>query len=85
MVCIVLIRQFDFCCRVATLSRQDIKSNHDRQYSVELESYMYYNHHRIIKYVGFKTIYCIINLNITLSFRVFNEFDFLFLSNVLLI
>ena len=46
---------------------------------------MYFSHHRIIKYVGFEPIYCAINLDDTPSFRVFNEFDFVFLSNVLLV
>ena len=43
---------------------------------------MCYNYHRIIKYVGFKSIHCIINLKVVLSFIVFNEFDFVFLSDI---
>ena len=45
---------------------------------------MYYSFHRIIKCVGFKPIRCAIYLNITSSFRLFNEFDYLFLSDILL-
>ena len=37
---------------------------------------MYFNHYRIIKYVGFKSINCVINLDIVSSF--IKEFDFLF-------
>ena len=47
-------------------------------------SHMYYSYHRIIKCVGFKPIHCAINLNTTSSSRFFNEFDSLFLSDVLL-
>ena len=46
---------------------------------------MYYNYHRIIKCVGFKSIHCAINLDIASSFRVFSEFNSLFLSDVLLV
>ena len=46
---------------------------------------MYYNHRRIIKCVGFKPIYCVINLDATSSSIIFNEFDYLFLSVILLI
>ena len=44
---------------------------------------MYYNHHRIIKYVGFKSIHYAINLDVILSSRVFNKFDYIFISNIL--
>ena len=46
---------------------------------------MYSSHHRIIKCVGFESIHCIINLNIVLFSRVFNEFDYVFLSNILMV
>ena len=46
---------------------------------------MYYNHHRIIKCIGFKPIHCAINLDVISSSRVFNEFDYVFLSNELLV
>ena len=46
---------------------------------------MYYSYHKIIKCVDFKSIYYIINLDAVSFFRVFNEFDSLFLSDILLI
>ena len=46
---------------------------------------MYYSHHRIIKCTGFKPIHYAITLNVTSSFIVFNEFDYLFISDVLLV
>ena len=46
---------------------------------------MYFYHHIIIKYIYFESIHYIINLDIALSFNVFNEFDLMFLSNILLI
>ena len=48
-------------------------------------NHIYYSLHRIIKCVGFKLIHCAINLDIALSFRVFSEFDYVFLLNVLLV
>ena len=48
-------------------------------------SYMYYSHYIIIKYIGFKPIYYAINLYIVLYFINFNEFNSLFLLNILLI
>ena len=48
-------------------------------------SHMYYSHHRIIKCVGFKPIHCAINLDDVSSFKAFNEFDYVFLSNLLLV
>ena len=47
-------------------------------------SHMYYSYHRIIKCIGFKPIHCAINLNATSSSRFLNEFDSLFLYDVLL-
>ena len=48
--------------------------------------HMYYSYYKIIKSVDFKSIYYAINLNIVLSFRVFNYFDYIFLpNNVLLV
>ena len=46
---------------------------------------MYYSHHRIIKYVDFESIHCAINLDAASFFRVFSEFDYVFISNVLLV
>ena len=46
---------------------------------------MYSSHHRIIKCIDFKPINCAINLDVASSFRVFSKFDYLFLSDVLLI
>ena len=47
-------------------------------------SHMYSSHYMIIKCVGFKSIHYTINLNIMLSFEVFNKFYSVFLLNVLL-
>ena len=46
---------------------------------------MYFSHHIIIKFVGFEPIYYVINLDVAPSSRVFNKFDSMFLSNVLLV
>ena len=46
---------------------------------------MYYSHYKIIKYVGFESIIYIINLDVTSSSKVFNEIDYMFLSNILLV
>ena len=48
-------------------------------------SHMYSSHHRIINYVGLKLIHYAINLDVALSSRVFSEFDYVFLSNALLV
>ena len=48
-------------------------------------SHIYSNHHRIIKYIGFKSIHYVINPDVTSSFKVFNKFDSLFLSDILLV
>ena len=48
-------------------------------------SHMYYSHHKIIKRVSFKSIHCAINLDVASSSKVFSEFDYLFLSDVLLV
>ena len=45
---------------------------------------MYSSHHRIVKYVGFKPIHHAINLDIASSSKVVREFDYVFLSNILL-
>ena len=47
--------------------------------------YIYSSYHRIIKCVGFKPIYCAINLDVASSSKIFSEFDFLFISDVLLV
>ena len=46
---------------------------------------MYSIHNKIIKCICFKLIYSVINVDVILFFRVFNEFDFIFLLNILLI
>ena len=46
---------------------------------------MYSSHYSIIKCVGFKPIHCATNLDIASSSKVFNEFDYVFLLNVLLV
>ena len=46
---------------------------------------MYSDNHIIIKYVGFKPINYAINLDAVSSSIVFNEFNSIFLLNVLLI
>ena len=46
---------------------------------------MYSSYHRIIKCVGFESIHCATNLDITSSSKVFSEFDYVFLLNVLLV
>ena len=48
-------------------------------------SHMYLSHHKIIKCVDFELIHCVINLNAILFSRVFSEFDFVFLSNILIV
>ena len=47
---------------------------------------MYYSNRKIIKYVvGFEPIHCAINLNTMSSSKVLNEFDYLFICNLLLV
>ena len=46
---------------------------------------MYYSHYRIIKYVAYEPIIYVINLDIASSSKVFNKFDFIHLSNILLV
>ena len=48
---------------------------------------MYYNHNSnikyidsTIKYIGFESFYYAINLDVVLSFMVFSNFDFMFIS-----
>ena len=48
-------------------------------------NHRYSSHYKIIKYVGFLSIIYAINLNVASSSKVFNEFDSMFLSNVLII
>ena len=45
----------------------------------------YSSHYRIIKYLGFEPIIYVINLNIALFSKVLNEFNSIFLLNVLLV
>ena len=61
----------------------DIKSNHGcRHYIIEPESYSSY--YKFIKCVIFEPIYYTINLNVVSSSIIFSEFDYMFLSNVML-
>ena len=46
---------------------------------------MYSIYYMIVKYVGFESILYAINLDSASSSKVFNEFDFMFLSNALLL
>ena len=48
---------------------------------------MNYSHHRIFKYIGFVSSHCVIyiNLDIASFFNVFNEFDYVSQSDVLLV
>ena len=48
-------------------------------------NYRYFSHYKIIKYVGFESIIYAINMDAALFYKVFNEFDSMFLWNVLLI
>ena len=72
---VVLVQLFGFLRLILALfsvwmirTTKQIRSRH-----------MYFSHHKIIKYVGFKSIHCAINLNVTSSLRVFSKFDFLFI------
>ena len=40
---------------------------------------MYSSYYKITKCVGFKPIHCSINLDVVSSFKVFSEFDYLFI------
>ena len=67
-------------------------NSNDKTYSIEKSSQimivsmlqnwssMYYSHHIIVKFISFKPIYCVINLDIASSSIVFSDFDYLFLS-----
>ena len=46
---------------------------------------MYSSYHGIIKCVDFKPIHYAINLDVTSSSIVFSEFDYLFISDILLV
>ena len=46
---------------------------------------MYSSYHKIIKCVDYKPIHYVINLYVATSFKVFSKFDYMFLSNVLLV
>ena len=39
---------------------------------------MYFSYYMIIKYVSFKPIHYVINLNVVSFSKVFNEFDYVF-------
>ena len=41
------------------------------------------SNHRIIKCICFKLIYCAINVYTVSSYRVFNEFDYIFISELI--
>ena len=95
VVCVVLVRQFDFRRFVATFScmwvirmtkyirsNRDIKSNHDRQYAAVRVICIISSHHRIIKCVDFNPIYYVIKLNVASFSKVFSEFAYVFLTNI---
>ena len=42
------------------------------------------SHYRIINYVDFESIIYTINLNVMSFSKIYSEFDFIFLSNILL-
>ena len=44
-------------------------------------NHRYYNYYNVIKYVGFKPIIYVINLDTASSSKIFREFDYMFLSN----
>ena len=44
---------------------------------------MYYSHYKIIKCIGLELIHYIINLDIMSSFKDFNKFYYVFLSNLI--
>ena len=46
---------------------------------------MYSNHYRIIKCIGSEPIHYAFNLDVASSFKIFSDFDYVFLSNVLLV
>ena len=46
---------------------------------------MFYSHYIITKYASFEPIIYVINLDDTSFFKVFSEFDSIFLLNVLLV
>ena len=48
-------------------------------------NHRYSSYHMIIKYVDFEPIHYVTNLYATQFFKVFSKFDFIFLSNILLI
>ena len=48
-------------------------------------NHKYYSHYKIIKYLGFELIIYVINLDIASFSKVFNEFNFMFLLNILLV
>ena len=47
--------------------------------------HMYSRYHGIIKCVDFKPIYYAINLDVMSSSKIFSEFDYLFISDILLV
>ena len=42
----------------------DNKSNYSRQYAVDLELYVLYSHFNVNKFIGFYSIYYVINLSV---------------------
>ena len=42
----------------------DNKPNYSRQFVVDLESYVLYSHFNVIKFIGFYSIYYVINLSV---------------------
>ena len=48
-------------------------------------SHMYFSHYNIIKCIGLELIHYAINLNFASFSKVFKEFDYVFLLNILLV
>ena len=51
---------------------------------LEIWNLRYSRYFFIIKYIGIELIFFAINLNVVLSFKVYNTFNFMFLSIILL-
>ena len=75
---ILLLTYYDVrLCHFATImGYSDNKTLFDR-----IETSNHFNHYMIIKYMIFEHIIYVNNLNTVLSFKVFNEFDSMFLCN----
>ena len=59
-------------------------SNYDPQYAIKL-NYRYFSYYKIIEYIGFESIIYVINLDVASSSKILSEFDYIFLSNILIV